>query len=449
MLLGSSARRLKTANTNLLAGRATTQTMYPFVPAELGKDFDLERVLRLGSIPLVWQAADSRATLEAYVQFYIREEIRAEALVRNLPGFLRFLPVAALFHGQVINISGLARDAATARTTVEGYIDILQDTLLATTLPGFEARLRGCRERQHPKLYWVDSGVVRAAKRQLGAVAAEERGALLEGWILTVLRAHNAESNLSEDISYWAPAQARHTEVDFLLRRGSGSRCARSQTSDEILDAPTGRSARHRRPRAPRAAHSHLPRRPAAEDGGWNRGLAAWGLSGSDRRRNAVALIQAEAINQSTAVTRYAESPVPEAGNGGPPYIYPSRRNVSSPRAILGILSPTRSFRDVGETARSSSSTTISRAVAALDFTGWVHGRRPSDRVFDARPVCVEVQINDRNPLGLNVLPDIELGPVEQRVDAHVGPRTDIRLVLFPEFRRLIGHLPRAFRSAR
>jgi hypothetical protein len=94
----STARRLKTANTNLLAGRATVETMYPLVPAELGKDFDLERVLRFGSIPLVWQAADARATLEAYVQFYVREEIRAEALVRNLPAF-RFLPVAALFHG--------------------------------------------------------------------------------------------------------------------------------------------------------------------------------------------------------------------------------------------------------------------------------------------------------------------------------------------------------------
>ena len=111
---------LKTANTNLWPA-CHGATMYPFVPAELGKDFDLERVLRFGSIPLVWQAADARATLEAYVQFYIREEIRAEALVRNLPGFLRFLPVAALFHGQVLNISGLARDAATARTTVEGY----------------------------------------------------------------------------------------------------------------------------------------------------------------------------------------------------------------------------------------------------------------------------------------------------------------------------------------
>jgi predicted AAA+ superfamily ATPase len=223
VLLGSSARRLKTATTNLLAGRATVVTMYPLVPAELGRDFDLERVLRFGSIPLVWQSPregkDPRAVLDAYVQLYVREEIKAEALVRNLPAFLRFLPVAALFHGQVINVAGLARDAAAARKTVEGYLEILQDTLIASLLPAFEPRLR-VRERRHPKLYWVDPGLVRAAKRQLGPVAAEERGALLEGWILTVLRAHNEQSKLFEEISYWAPLQAQQTEVDFLLRQG-------------------------------------------------------------------------------------------------------------------------------------------------------------------------------------------------------------------------------------
>ena len=218
VLLGSSVRRFKTAATNLLAGRATLRTLYPLVPAELGKDFDLERVLRFGSIPLVWQADDPRATLEAYVQLYVREEIRAEALVRNLPGFLRFLPVAALFHGQVINVTGLARDAATARMTVDGYLGILQDTLLAMRLPAFEPRLR-VRERRHPKLYWVDPGLVRAAKRQLGPVGAEERGPLLEGWILTVLQAHNERSLLYDEVSYWAPLEARQTEVDFLLRR--------------------------------------------------------------------------------------------------------------------------------------------------------------------------------------------------------------------------------------
>src|SRR2546422_9661971 len=218
-LLGSSARRLKTPGTTLLAGRATVRTMYPLVPAELGTDFDLDRVLSFGSIPLVWRSDDPRATLDAYVNLYIKEEVRGEALVRNLPGFLRFLPVAALFHGQVINISGIARDAVTARATVEGYVGILEDTLLATRLPAFEARLR-VRERHHPKLYWVDSGVVRAARRDLGAVGAEERGPLFEGFVLTLLRAHHEVSELYDDIAYWAPAEARKTEVDFVLRRG-------------------------------------------------------------------------------------------------------------------------------------------------------------------------------------------------------------------------------------
>jgi predicted AAA+ superfamily ATPase len=219
VLLGSSARRLKTADTNLLAGRAALRTMFPLVPAELGADFDLARVLRYGSIPVVWQADDARAALEAYVQLYVREEIRLEALVRNLPAFLRFLPVAAVFHGQVINVAGLARDAATARTTIEGYLGILQDTLVATLLPAFEAKLR-VRERRHPKLFWVDPGLARAAKRQLGPVGVEERGSLLEGLVLTILRAHNVDADVFDDVWYWAPAQARQTEVDFLLRRG-------------------------------------------------------------------------------------------------------------------------------------------------------------------------------------------------------------------------------------
>lgn len=219
ILLGSSARRLKTAGTNMLGGRAVVTTMYPLLPSELGSDFDLATVLRFGSIALVWNAQDRRRTLETYVQLYLKEEIRGEAIVRNLPAFARFLPVAALFHGQVINISGLARDAATSRTTVDGYIQILEDTLVAWRLPAFETRLR-VRERRHPKLYWVDPGLVRAAKRQLGPVAAEERGPLFEGWMLTTLSAHNQARTVYDDIAYWSPAQALSTEVDFVLRRG-------------------------------------------------------------------------------------------------------------------------------------------------------------------------------------------------------------------------------------
>ena len=91
-LLGSSARKLKTAGTNLLAGRAIKKKMFPLVPEELGADFSLEAVLQSGSLPLIWNANDKRSALEAYVQMYLKEEIRAEALVRNLPGFVRFLP---------------------------------------------------------------------------------------------------------------------------------------------------------------------------------------------------------------------------------------------------------------------------------------------------------------------------------------------------------------------
>ncbi|HSF16207.1 MAG TPA: DUF4143 domain-containing protein [Vicinamibacteria bacterium] len=220
-LLGSSARKLKTAGTNLLAGRAVRKQMFPLVPAELEDDFSLETVLRFGSIPLVWTAPERKSVLEAYVQLYLKEEVRAEALVRNLGGFLRFLSIAALFHGQVVNVSGVARDSGTPRTTVDGYLDILEDTLLTFRLPAYEAKLR-VRERKHPKLYWVDSGLVRAIKKQFGRVAAEERGALLEGWILTLLRAYAEERDLYDSIFYWSPTQASNVEVDFLLQRGRG-----------------------------------------------------------------------------------------------------------------------------------------------------------------------------------------------------------------------------------
>ena len=127
---------------------------------------------------------------------YLKQEIQAEALVRNLPGFARFLPIAAVFHGQMLNTAGLARDAGVARTTVTGYLDILADTQLAWLLPAFEARLR-VKERQHPKLYWVDPGVVRAAKGEFHPPAAVERGPLLEGWVATLLRAMAIRSRAS------------------------------------------------------------------------------------------------------------------------------------------------------------------------------------------------------------------------------------------------------------
>lgn len=219
ILTGSSARKLRRTGVNLLAGRAVTRTMYPLLPEELGSDFDLEPVLRFGSLPIVWDSDSKKDTLEAYVQTYLKEEIQAEALARNLAGFSRFLPVAALFHGQALNASALARDAGVSRMTVSGYLDILEDTLLAFRLPAYEGKLR-VRERKHPKLYWIDPGLVRAVKKQLSPVAAEERGSLLEGLVAVVLRAYGEYSGLFDEMWYWSPADAMRTEVDFLLRKG-------------------------------------------------------------------------------------------------------------------------------------------------------------------------------------------------------------------------------------
>ncbi|MCS7047927.1 MAG: DUF4143 domain-containing protein [Verrucomicrobiae bacterium] len=220
VLCGSSARKLRRAGVNLLAGRALLRAMHPFVPAELGDRFDLEDALRHGLLPVVWASTDRLETLRAYTQLYLKEEIQAEALVRNLPGFVRFLPIAALFHGQQINVTNIAREAGVARTTVHGYLEILEDTLLCFSLSAYEAKLR-VRERKLPKLYWCDPGLVRAVKRSEGPLLPEERGVLFEGLVAQTLRAYRDYQGLFDEFFYWAPAAATETEVDFLLRRGS------------------------------------------------------------------------------------------------------------------------------------------------------------------------------------------------------------------------------------
>jgi len=215
-LCGSSARKLKRAGVNLLAGRALPRAMHPFVPEEIGPEPDMDQLLRFGLLPIVWDAPEKQETLAAYARLYLKEEIQAEALVRNLPGFARFLPVAALFHGQVINVANVAREAGVARTTVTGYLDILEQTLLCFRLEAHEARLR-VRERKLPKWYWCDPGLVRAIKQASGQVIADEKGALFEGLVAQLLRAYRDYRGLFARMAYWATADRSDTEVDFLL----------------------------------------------------------------------------------------------------------------------------------------------------------------------------------------------------------------------------------------
>ncbi|MCY4524380.1 MAG: AAA family ATPase [Halobacteriovoraceae bacterium] len=218
ILTGSSARKLRRSGVNLLAGRAVYRYLYPLTPMEMKKDFSLNSALETGTIPLIQNAENKREVLNAYVQIYLKEEIQAEAVVRNLAGFARFLPVAAVLHGQSINLSNIARDCEVARPTVTGFFQILQDTLLLRTLEAYEAKLR-VRERKRAKCYFVDPGIVRAIKKQYGPVAMEEKGPLFEGLIHTLLVFQKDTYGDMDDLFYWAPAEAKKTEVDFILIR--------------------------------------------------------------------------------------------------------------------------------------------------------------------------------------------------------------------------------------
>ncbi|MFB3887514.1 MAG: ATP-binding protein [Thermodesulfobacteriota bacterium] len=235
ILCGSSARKLKRAGVNLLAGRALHRSMHPFVPEEVGTKFDLEETLRCGLLPIIWDSAAKEDTLVAYAQLYLKEEIQAEALVRNLPGFARFLPLAALFHGQIVNVANIAREAGVARTTVAGYLDILVETLLCFRLPAYEAKLR-VRERKLPKWYWCDPAIVRAMKRTTGGITPEERGILFEGLVAQLLRAYKDYRGICDEMYYWAPSGRSETEVDFLLVRGTDLVAVEAKSGQTFTD---------------------------------------------------------------------------------------------------------------------------------------------------------------------------------------------------------------------
>jgi len=223
-LTGSSARKLRRSHVNLLPARVVNRKFFPLTAAELGSDFVLEDVLRYGTLPAVCAEASDRLDvrvdlLEAYAENYLTQEIRQEALVKNLASFTRFLEVAALANAQVTNVSSIARDAAVARPTVQGYFEILTDTLIGTWLPAWRPRAK-VKEVGHPKFYFFDPGVVRALSRRLREPLSDtERGHLLETYVLHELRAWINESGCGGELFYWrTPSGA---EVDFIWHRAS------------------------------------------------------------------------------------------------------------------------------------------------------------------------------------------------------------------------------------
>ncbi|MHB8838000.1 MAG: ATP-binding protein [Gemmatimonadaceae bacterium] len=218
-LCGSSARKLRRMEANLLAGRVAVRRFFPLTLAELGHPLPLNDLLRFGMLPSV-RAEPALAVdiLDAYVSTYLREEIQQEALTKDFGAFSRFLEVAAISNGQVVNVAGTARDAGVTRMTVARYYQVLVDTLIGFWLPAWQSKAR-IKEVRHPKFYFFDPGVARALLGRIREpLEAAERGALLETLVLHELRAAMSVHNAGGDLSYWrTPAGV---EVDFIWRRG-------------------------------------------------------------------------------------------------------------------------------------------------------------------------------------------------------------------------------------
>jgi predicted AAA+ superfamily ATPase len=219
-LTGSSARRLKREQANLLAARVVNRRFFPLTARELGDDFSAEDAVRFGTLPAVASAKNVREKIDllaAYVENYVAQEVRLEATIRRLDAFARFLEGAAIANGQVTNVAGIARDAAVARPTVQGYFETLVDTLIGAWLPAWRVRAK-VKERAHPKFFFFDAGVVRGLTGRLhDRVGDDERGSLLETYVLHELRAHIELAGCGGQLSYWrTPAGV---EVDFVWHR--------------------------------------------------------------------------------------------------------------------------------------------------------------------------------------------------------------------------------------
>ena len=218
-LCGSSARKLRRLEANLLAGRVAVRQFFPLTLAELGDPPPLSDLLRFGMLPSVRaESAQAVDILDAYVSTYLREEIQQEALTKDFGAFSRFLEVAALSNGQVVNVAGTARDAGVTRMTVARYYQVLVDTLIGFWLPAWQSKTR-IKEVRHPKFYLFDPGVARALLGRIREpLEVAERGPLLETLVLHELRAAMSVHNAGGDLSYWRTAAG--VEVDFIWRRG-------------------------------------------------------------------------------------------------------------------------------------------------------------------------------------------------------------------------------------
>ncbi len=229
ILSGSSARKLRRAGQNLLGGRAVRRELFPLVSREI-PGFDLEQALTRGLLPKIYQSEDAAELLHAYVADYLKEEVHAEALVRNLPAFSRFLEVVALSNGEIVNYTNIAREVGVSAAAVKDYYAILVDTLLGDFVPAFLLRPKR-RVIQTPKFYLFDVGVCGALmERERVRPGSDAFGRAFEHFLWQELRAYAHYSGRRFAISYWRTSS--QFEVDFVL--GKGEVAVESKSSDKL-----------------------------------------------------------------------------------------------------------------------------------------------------------------------------------------------------------------------
>jgi len=218
ILCGSSARKLKRGKANLLGGRAWRFEMFPLVSAEL-VDLDLLKVLNHGMIPIHYFEDSSEKSLKAYTQDYLKEEVIAEGLTRNIPAFSRFFDAMAYSHGELTNYSNIARDCGVDSKTVREYYQILVDTLMGRLVEPFKRRQDRQIITKAAKFYLFDVGVAGAImKRKIAEARGESFGKAFEHFVLMELVAHSSYNELDYEINFWRTKSG--LEIDFVLAKG-------------------------------------------------------------------------------------------------------------------------------------------------------------------------------------------------------------------------------------
>ena len=214
ILSGSSARKIKKSGANNLGGRAIPETLFPLVSAEI-PDFDLERAVQNGMIPRHYAVANARNRMRAYIDLYLKEEIIEEALVQNADEFVRFMEVAAIMDGEILNYENVASDCEVSANTVKAYYKILVDTLLGFEVPAYRKVIKR-KLYKAPRFYYFDVGIANhLTKRYHLAPRTPEYGHAFEHLIMQEIAAYLGYTNSDEELTYWHTYE--NLEVDVVI----------------------------------------------------------------------------------------------------------------------------------------------------------------------------------------------------------------------------------------